>query len=116
MASTLYADLSGAGTVLFGFAELTGYWHSKVTDLGASHAIELAGVVRYLDLGWLAPIETDPDSAKGMTGDFALGRTWLEFEKQTYDFKVMAADIAGFSGFIYNFRTGVVVDVTVGIP
>jgi hypothetical protein len=116
MASTLYSDLSGSGAILFGFAEFTGYWHSKVTDFGASHAIELAGVVRYMDLGWLAPIETDPDAANGMSGDFALGRTWLEFERQTYDFKTMAVDIAGFSGFIYNFRMGVVVDVTVGIP
>jgi hypothetical protein len=114
--STLYSALEGAGTVTFGFVESSGYWHSKVTNLGASHAIELAGVVRYLDLGWIAPIETDPDSANGMTGDFALGRTWLEFERQTYDFKTMADDIAGFSGFIYNFRAGVVVDVTVGIP
>jgi len=114
--STLYSGLSGPGTVYFGFAETTGYWHTKVTDLGASHSIELGGLIRYLDIGWIAPIETDPDTAQGLTGDFAITHVFVEYENQTHDFKQIAADIAGFSGFVYNFRTGVVVDVVVGIP
>jgi hypothetical protein len=116
MASTLYADLSGAGTIYFGFAELTGYWHTRVTNLGGSHLIDALGTIRYVDLGWIAPIETDPDSANGMTGDFTLPINWLEFVNQTYDFKVQATDLAGFSGVQYAFRTGVTVDLTVGIP
>lgn len=116
MASVLYADLSGAGTIYFGSAELTGYWHSKVTDFGGSHPIELGGTIRYLDLGWICPIETDPDSANGFTGDFAMAVTWLEFERQTFDFKTVASDIAGFSGLAYSLRSGVVIDLSIGIP
>jgi hypothetical protein len=116
MASTLYSSLAGSGTQYFGFAELTGYWHTLVTDPGMSHPIELGGTLRFLDLGWIAPIETDPDSANGFTGDFSMLTTWLEYTRQTYDFSATAAAIAGFSGFTYNFRAGVVVDVVVGIP
>lgn len=116
MASTLYSGLTGVGTQYFGFAETTGYWHTLVTDLGGAHAIELGGTLRYLDVGWIAPIETDPDSANGMTGDFSMELEWISFVRQTHDFKTLATDIAGFSGFTYSFRTGVVVDVTVGIP
>jgi hypothetical protein len=116
MTATLYAGLNGVGTVYFGGAELTGYWHTLVTDLGSSHPVELDGLLRYLDLGWIAPIETDPDTANGMAGDFAIVRVFLEFAQQTHDFKTLATDIAGFSGFAYNFRLGVVVDVSVGIP
>lgn len=116
MASTLYAGLSGVGTQLFGFAELTGYWHTLVTNLGAAHPIELGGTLRYLDVGWIAPIETDPDSANGMTGDFAMDLHWIEYVRQTHNYKALADAIAGFSGFTYSFRTGVEVDVTVGIP
>ena len=116
MASTLYAGLTGAGVQYFGFAELTGYWHTRVTDEGSAHSIELAGELRFVDLGWIAPIETDPDSANGMTGDFKMDLRWLEWPQQTHDYKTLATNIAGFSGFAYNFRTGVVVDVTVGVP
>lgn len=116
MTATLYSGLTGVGTVHFSSADLTGYWHTLVTDLGSSHPVELDGLLRYLDLGWIAPLETDPDAANGMSGDFALLRVFLEFERQTHDFKTIATDIAGFSGFSYNFRMGVSVDVSVGIP
>jgi hypothetical protein len=116
MAATLFTDLSGAGVLDFGFAEFTGYWHTKVTNFGSSHPVEMAGVLRYLDLGWIAPVEHDPDPGSGMSGDFAMSRTFLEFELQTHDFKTLLADIAGASGVAYNLRLGVVIDLAVGIP
>lgn len=116
MTSTLYSGLTGAGVQYFGFAEMTGYWHTRVTDFGGSHALELAGEIRYIDIGWIAPIETDPDTANGMTGDFKMGLHWISWQNETHDYNQTAVAIAGFSGFAYSFRTGVVVDVTVGIP
>jgi len=112
MAWTHYADLSGAGQIDFGGADSYGFYRAVVTDFGMAHEIEIGGVTRFMDLGWIAPLEDATDLGEGEpVGPSAFDKTWLEYEHQSIDYHTMCVNVGGFDGLAYSFRTDVVVQL-----
>jgi len=112
MTWTHYADLSGAGAIDFGTVDTYGYYRAIVTDFGMAHEIEVGGVPRYMDIGWIAPQEFPADMGFGEpSGPSTFYKTWLEYEKQTIDYHTLAVNAQGLDGLAYSFRTDVVVQL-----
>jgi hypothetical protein len=110
MPTYTFTGVTGVGLITFpAFLTPIGVYYD-VTTLGTAEGVDQVPPVRYLHLGWIALVDTDPDVGAGIVGDYLHEPLFLWYQKGWIERKLKLDASTGATGFVHHLEPGNVID------